>query len=201
MLPIDSNWNWLLSSSTEFVFCKSTVDKFSDTVADRKVSEIDLTYTVWISVFSRSMRRQGFWQSRRSKVSGIQFSSPVLHRCLFVDPRSRMFRTMPLIQKWVKFTWHSPRSNLLLFQINRRQWSAHSRWSKVSDIHISVSSRKSLSFLDPWSTMFCTFWLMERRMGSPLPSTKFSSRSPTTEAPSTANIRQSSDMLQTSLSG
>ena len=40
MLPIDSNWNCLLSSSTEFVFCRSTVDKFSDTVADRKVSEI-----------------------------------------------------------------------------------------------------------------------------------------------------------------
>jgi hypothetical protein len=60
MLPIDSNWNWLLSSSTELVFCRSTVDMFTDTVADRKVSEIDLTYMVWISVFSRSMRRQCF---------------------------------------------------------------------------------------------------------------------------------------------
>ena len=48
--------------------------------------------------------------------------------------------------------------------------------------------------------MFCTFWLMERRMGSPLPSTKLSSRSPTTEIPSTANIRQASDMLRTCLS-
>ena len=48
--------------------------------------------------------------------------------------------------------------------------------------------------------MFCTFRLMERRMGSPLPSTKLSSRSPTTEVPFTANIRQSSDMLRTCLS-
>ena len=83
MLPIDSNWNWLLSSSTEFVFGRSTVDNFSDNPADRKVSEMDLTYTVWISVFSRSMRRQCFWQFRQSKVSGIQFSSPVLRRCRF----------------------------------------------------------------------------------------------------------------------
>ena len=83
MLPINSNWNWLLSSSTDFVFGRSTVDNFSDTAAGRKVSEIDLTFTIWISVFSRSMGRQCFWNSRRSKVSGIQFSSPVLHRCLF----------------------------------------------------------------------------------------------------------------------
>jgi hypothetical protein len=41
---------------------------------------------------------------------------------------------------------------------------------------------------------------MERRMGSPLLSTKLSLRSPTTEVPSTANIRQSSDMLRTCLS-
>ena len=60
---------------------------------------------------------------------------------------------------------------------------------EVSGIHLSVSSRKSLSFLDPWSTMFCTFWLMERRMGWPLLLTKLSSRSPTTEVPSTADIR------------
>ena len=86
----------------------------------------------------------------------------------FLDLRSRMFRTMPLIPKWVKFTY--------------------------------VSSRKSRSFLDLWSTMFCTFWLMERRMDSPLLSTKLSSRSPTTEVPSTANIRQSSDMFRTCLS-
>ena len=62
------------------------------------------------------------------------------------------------------------------------------------------SPNESPSFLDPWSTMFCTFWRMERRMCSPLPSTKLSSRSPTTEVPSTANIRQSSDMLRTCLS-
>ena len=118
----------------------------------------------------------------------------------FLDPRSRMFRTMSLIQKWVKFTCRSPRLNLFLFQINRRQWSAHSRRSKVSEINFYVSSRKSLSFLDPWSTMFCTFWLMERRMSSPLLSTKLSLRSPTTEVRSTANIRPSSDMLRTCLS-
>jgi hypothetical protein len=39
----EGEWNWLLSSSTEFVFGRSTVDNFSDTAADRKVSEIDLT--------------------------------------------------------------------------------------------------------------------------------------------------------------
>ena len=41
---------------------------------------------------------------------------------------------------------------------------------------------------------------MERRIGSPLLSTKLSLRSPTTEVPSTANIRQSSGMLRTCLS-
>ena len=75
VLPIDSNWSWLPSSSTEFVFCRSTVGKFSDTVGDRKGSET----------------------------------------------------------------------------------------------HLSVSSRKSLPFLDPWSTIFCPFRLTERRIGSPLP--------------------------------
>ena len=82
----------------------------------------------------------------------------------------------------------------------RRQRSRNSRRSKVSEIYFSGSSRKPLSFLDPWSTMFCTFWLMERRMGSPLPSTKLSSRSATTEVPSSTNIRQSSDLLRTCLS-
>ena len=128
----------------------------------------------------------------------------VLFSCItslpFPDPRSRMFRTMPLIEKWVKITWRSPRLNLLLSQIDGRQWSAHSRRSKVSAIHLSVFSRKSLSFLDPWSTIFCTFWLMERRIGSPLLSTKLSSGSPTMEVPSTANIRQSSNMFRTCLS-
>ena len=130
--------------------------------------------------------------------------SSVLFSCItslpFPDPRSRMFRTMPLIQKWVKFTWRSPRLNLFLFQINRRLWSAYSRRSKMSEIHLSLCSRKLLSFLDPWSTIFCTFWLMERRIGSPLLSTKLSLCSPTTEVPSTANIRQSSGMLRTCLS-
>jgi hypothetical protein len=111
-----------------------------------------------------------------------------------------MFQTLPPIQKLVKFTCHSPRMHVFLFQVHRRQRSAHSRRSKVGEIHLSVSSRKSLSFLDPWSTVFCTFWLMERRMGSPLLSAKISLLSPTTEVPSPANIRQSSDMFRPCLS-
>ena len=103
-------------------------------------------------------------------------------------------------RKWVEF------SSVLLYYIAVFSRSTFQNISdraadpKVSEIHFSVSSRKPLSFLDPWSTVFCIFWLMERRMGSPLLSTKLSSRLPTTDAPSTANIRQSSDMLWTCLS-
>jgi hypothetical protein len=60
--------------------------------------------------------------------------SSVLFSCItslpFLDPRSRMFWTIALIQKWVKFTCRSPRMNPFLFQVNRRQRSAHSRRSK-----------------------------------------------------------------------
>ena len=113
ILSIVSKWNLFRSPLTKSLCFLDPPSRWFEQYC-RSTSEcnwLDLTYTVWISAFPRSMRRQCFCQSRRSKVSGI---------------------------------------------------------------HFSVSSRKPLSFLDPWSTMFCTFWLMERRMGSPLPSTKLS---------------------------
>ena len=111
-----------------------------------------------------------------------------------------MIWTILPIEKWVEFTSLALDYIAAFSRATLQNVSDHAADPKVSEIHFSVSLRKPRSFLDPWSTMFCTFWLMERRMGSPLPSTKLSSRSPTTEVPSTANIRQSSDMFRTCLS-
>ena len=106
----------------------------------------------------------------------------------------------PTDRKWVECT------SLLLHCIAAFSRSTFQNVSdnavdpKVSEIHLSLSWTESLSFPCQLLTMFFTLWLMERRMSSPLLSTKLSLRSLTTEVRSTANTRHSSDMLRTCLS-
>ena len=116
------------------------------------MSEIDLTYTVWISVFYRSMHRQCFWQSRRSKVSGIQFSSPVLHRCLFQIHVLECFGPC----RWSKSEWKS--LDALLDWI-----SSFFRSIVDNDLHTSVDRKwVKFTYLSPRENR-CLFWMHGRQ--------------------------------------
>ena len=196
ILSIEREWNSFVFRRMNLSLPDPYVDNYLDNPGDQTWVEFTFLFSNEC-IFSRSIveiiRKAPSMESEWNSLL-----SPWITSLPCPDPRSRMARTIPSIESnWIHFCLHL--INLFLFQINRRQWSAYSRRSKVSEIHYLVSSRKPLSFLDPWSTMFCTFWLMERRMGWPLLSTKLSLHSPTTEVPSTANIRQSSDMLRTCL--
>jgi hypothetical protein len=112
---IESNWNSLLSSS-DISLC------FLDQ-SSTMFWPIFSIWSKWNSRLSPWLRYLSFLDTR-STISAIENEwnsrlSPRLNSS-FQDQSSILFRTVSPIKKWVKFACRSPRQNLCVFWIHRR---------------------------------------------------------------------------------